>query len=452
MKNALFENIVIGSGPGGAIATCLLAEAGRETLLLEEGEAIGDNEIEPFSVAEMRRQYRNGGVTMAFGKPRVQYVEGATLGGGSEINSGLYYRLPDKVKSTWQEQFGLNLDGFEKHEEIVEKDISVSFSPHAPPPPSIKLREGAKALGWSCAEVPRWHRYDIDERQTMSRTYIPRAIAAGAKVQTGAKATRVSQNGNGWLVTLKNRQTIGCKRLFLAAGAIQTPLILQKSGLISAAKTLHMHPTIKVIAHFQDEVNSRDMGVPTHQIKQFDNIGIGCSISSPHYLSTSMLNRPDGLNVVRGDWKRLASYYAMIVPEARGVVRKLPLFDDAFVSIALSDNDLAALSIALKKLCEVLFAAGADRLYPSIDAMAPLTKPSDVDLIPDRLPRKQSALMTIHLTSSMIGEIDEWGALSYAKNLVISDASALPSAPGVNPQGVLLSLARRNITKFLEER
>ncbi|MDR1910882.1 MAG: GMC family oxidoreductase N-terminal domain-containing protein [Helicobacteraceae bacterium] len=451
MKNALFENIVVGSGPGGAIAACLLAEAKREVLIFEEGEAFDKNQIEPFSLDEMKLRYRNGGITMAFGKPRVQYVEGATLGGGSEINSGLYYRLPEAIKDRWQKEYGCELDGLEKHAEIIEKDICVSLMPRTLPITSLKLKEGADALGWKCVETPRWHDYKKDERQTASKTYIPRAIAAGAKVLSGAKAIRVQKNGDGWLVKLNNNQAIGCKNLFLACGAIQTPLLLQKSALIGASKTLHMHPTIKAIAHFPQDVNSRDMGVPVHQIKEFENISMGCSISSPHYLSTSMLGVSDGLSLVRGDWKHLASYYAMIVPEARGAVRKLPFFGDAFVSISLTRNDLKNLSIALKKLCEVLFAAGADALYPTIGGIKPLTERADIDKIPDILPVKQSALMTIHLTSSMIDFIDQWGALKSAKNLFISDASILPSAPGVNPQGVLLSLVRRNIAKFLKE-
>ena len=54
---------VIGSGPGGAITATLLAEAGREVLLVEEGPHLPLESCEPFSRQEMVQKYRNGGLT-----------------------------------------------------------------------------------------------------------------------------------------------------------------------------------------------------------------------------------------------------------------------------------------------------------------------------------------------------------------------------------------------------
>ena len=34
-------------------------------------------------------------------------------------------------------------------------------------------------------------------------------------------------------------------------------------------RSLHMHTTIKAIARFPEEVNSAEMGVPVHQVKEF---------------------------------------------------------------------------------------------------------------------------------------------------------------------------------------
>ena len=88
------EIVVIGSGPGGAITACLLAEAGRDVLLVEEGANLPLTSCEPFSMEEMVQKYRNGGQTVALGKNTISYVEGRCVGGGSEINSGLYHRTP----------------------------------------------------------------------------------------------------------------------------------------------------------------------------------------------------------------------------------------------------------------------------------------------------------------------------------------------------------------------
>ena len=88
------EVAIIGSGPGGAITACLLAEAGRDVLLIEEGPYLPLDSCLPFSREEMVLKYRNGGLTAALGRVKVQYVEGRCVCGGSEINSGLYHRTP----------------------------------------------------------------------------------------------------------------------------------------------------------------------------------------------------------------------------------------------------------------------------------------------------------------------------------------------------------------------
>jgi choline dehydrogenase-like flavoprotein len=119
---------------------------------------------------------------------------------------------------------------------------------------------------------------------------------------------------------------------------------------------------------------------------------------------------------------------------------------------------MASLSEALKNLCRLLFAAGASTLYPSVSGLSPLNNVDDLAILPAVLPASKTSLMTIHLISTMamagdasLGPVDEWGAVYAADNLYISDASILPSAPGVNPQGTLLALARRNMEHFLNK-
>jgi choline dehydrogenase-like flavoprotein len=64
--------------------------------------------------------------------------------------------------------------------------------------------------------------------------------------------------------------------------------------------------------------------------------------------------------------------------------------------------------------------------------------------------------MTIHLFSSCpMGEdqskcaTNSFGRVHGFKNLFVNDASLLCTAPGVNPQGSIIALARRNALKFL---
>ena len=101
------EVLVIGSGAGGATTAAVLAEAGFDVLIVEEGEWVDQGAVVPFSLEQMDRQYRSGGVTVALGLPSIAYTEGRCAGGGTEINSGLYRRPPEEVLDRWRVDFGI---------------------------------------------------------------------------------------------------------------------------------------------------------------------------------------------------------------------------------------------------------------------------------------------------------------------------------------------------------
>ena len=84
----MYDVIVIGSGPGGSSSACIFAEAGMSVLLIEEGHEIKQKKHRPFSLSEMDDKYRSQGVTVALGNPKINYIEGKVLGGGSEVNMG----------------------------------------------------------------------------------------------------------------------------------------------------------------------------------------------------------------------------------------------------------------------------------------------------------------------------------------------------------------------------
>ncbi|HEX8296467.1 MAG TPA: GMC family oxidoreductase N-terminal domain-containing protein, partial [Chthoniobacteraceae bacterium] len=157
------EVAIVGSGPGGASAAAIWAEAGADVSLFEAGPNSALNSCPPFSSAEMVQKYRHGGLTPAFGNPKIAYVEGRCVGGGSEINSGLYHRTPAEVLERWAAEFALEQSSvaeMQPHFEACERDLSVSFLQEPAPLASLKLAQGAAALGWSSQEVPRWFRSD----------------------------------------------------------------------------------------------------------------------------------------------------------------------------------------------------------------------------------------------------------------------------------------------------
>ncbi len=73
--------LVVGSGPGGALTAALLAEAGHDVMVCEDGPWVDYGEIPPYSLAQMTAQYRNHGLTAAVGRPPIVYERGAARAG-----------------------------------------------------------------------------------------------------------------------------------------------------------------------------------------------------------------------------------------------------------------------------------------------------------------------------------------------------------------------------------
>ena len=102
------------------------------------------------------------------------------------------------------------------------------------------------------------------------------------------------------------------------------------------------------------------------------------------------------------------------------------------------------------------FAAGATQLYPGIVGFPVMKSEEDLSRIPAELCRHRTNLMTVHLFSSCpMGEaseccaVDSFGEVHGSRNLLINDGSILCSAPGVNPQGSIMAIARRNALHFV---
>ncbi len=318
MSNPLdCDVLIIGSGAGGATTAVVLAEAGFDVLILEEGPYVAQGEVQPFSLEQMNRQYRSGGVTVALGLPSIAYTEGRCAGGGTEVNSGLYLRPPVEVVERWREQFqvrDLDADELYRLGAEIEADLSVGTVPGGvATPASEKLRLGAQRLGWQSNEIPRWMLYppngslDAARRQSMTETYLPRAQRAGARLLTDTRVDRLvvrnaaatSAEVTRLIGGTEQAEVIRFRHVFVCAGAIQTPALLQRSGLRgrNIGRSLAVHPTVKLAARFDEAINVPD-DVAVHQVKEFaPGISFGGSASQPGLVALSLSRSVEDVRV-----------------------------------------------------------------------------------------------------------------------------------------------------------
>jgi choline dehydrogenase-like flavoprotein len=466
--------LVIGSGPGGSVTASTLAARGMDVLLVEEGPNLRTDSCAQFSSEEIAQKYRSGGLNPALGSPNIPFVEGCCVGGGSEINSGLYHRTPPDVLAHWRDRYqvqGLEEKDLAPHFESCEMALHVQLNPGRLPAAAEKLKAGADRLGWKSREIPRWYKYSepvsreqkaAGKRQSMSETFVPALLEAGGRLLSGIRAEKLKWERGRWSVAAvrgKEQMQIEAQTVFLCAGAVQTPALLRRSGIHkNIGNSLAMHPTIKVSAVFDQEINSLEPEVPAHQVNEFSpRICMGCSVSSRAYLALAMTDYPELQETVRPNWKQMAIYYAMIQGPTTGTVRNVPFSTAPLVRYSLTRENMKSLSEGLRNLCRVMFAAGAKTLYPSISGFTPLTNEADLDRIPAELSARDTNLMTIHLFSScpMGEDLDRCAVNSFGKvhghtNLYVNDASLLCTAPGVNPQGTIMGIARRNAIHFAD--
>ncbi|MEY4361540.1 MAG: hypothetical protein RL391_846 [Actinomycetota bacterium] len=462
--------LVIGSGAGGAPTAALFAEAGLDVIIAEEGPWVDQGSVVPFSLEQMDRQYRSGGVTVALGLPSVAYTEGRCAGGGTEINSGLYRRPPQDVVARWRERWRideLDPDDIDELAREVEAEISVQPLPGPASAPSERLRLGAERLGWTHDESPRWMTYPTSDprqgqRQSMTRTYLPRSSRAGARLLTECRVDRLEMSADRVRSASVEfvggrRASISCRAVFVCAGAIQTPALLQRSGVRrNIGHSLAVHPTVKLAARFDEELNVPD-DVPVHQVKEFaPDLSFGGSASHPGLVALALLDQWEDFRDAVTAWREIAVYYAAITSQGRGRVIAVPGLRDPVVTYHLTRRDRALLRSGLSRLALLLLESGATEVYPSYRGAPRVTTRRELAKIEETFSASRASVMTVHLCSTVpMGEDhDRCGANSHGrihgfKNLFVNDASLLPDAPGVNPQGSVMAIALRNARHFL---
>lgn len=467
------EVLVIGSGAGGAPTGALLAEAGFDVIIVEEGAWTKQGDTVPFSLDQMERQYRSAGVTAALGRPSISYTEGRCAGGGTEVNSGLYRRLPEATRERWQANFSIvEFDG--DHLEPLFDEVEMALSVQtAPPgqtiPASEKMRLGASLLGWDHTETPRWIAYNQDanptpRRQSMTETYLPRAISAGARMLCEHRVNKiVHANGRATHAELTDDNgeplMISFDHVFVCGGAIQSPAILQRSGFRGLiGKGLAVHPTVKLAARFDEEINSVD-DVPVHQIKEFaPTLSFGGSASHPGLIALSLADNWAEMRNYITSWREMAVYYAAITSEGRGRVTAVPGMRDPVVTYRLTNRDRHLLSQGLSRLAIMMLESGAKEIFPSAKNSIVVRSRRDLAVASKAFNVNNASVMTVHICSTIpmgedrsVAPVNSFGKMHDVANIRVNDASLLPDAPGVNPQASVTAIAIRNARRFIEE-
>lgn len=477
--------LIIGSGAGGAVTALELASRGYDVLVVEEGRPPGDEPPNAGSTETMAHLYRHRGMTPILGHVPIAYVEGRCVGGSTEINSGFWHRPPPETLLRWKSQYDLahaSPDELRPHWEWAEAMLDVGLQEGPLPPSSEAFARGAIALDWAFHEVPRTA---AKARATspastagtrgpgpgMSRSLIPKVAAAGARLLTGCRVERLEVQGTRIVAARVTRChddgsteqiRVRADHVFICAGPTETPALLRRSGVVrNVGDSLRIHPMLKVAARFRDEMTGVPGALPLVQVTEFQpDLVLGGSFFSPGHLAMVLGDNWSLTRDLMQNMSQMACYYVGVRGTGLGRVRPSRVeAGRTNMRYALSDRDIWNLSSGVARLSTLLLKGGAVEVLPAVRGLPPILSELDaVRWLDEPLDRRACSLTTVHAFSSCpIGErrdrcaADSFGKLHGFENAYVNDASMVPDSPGVNPQGTIMSLARRNALHFCDD-
>ena len=146
----------------------------------------------------------------------------------------------------------------------------------------------------------------------------------------------------------------------------------------------------------------------------------------------------------------MATFGFMIQDTSRGEVRRSPL-GSPIVTYDMNDDDLARMQKGLEILSEVFLAAGARRVLPLIIGQQEIASKADLERLRARKLRAGDfEIAAFHpLGTCRVGVDPERSCVGPdheahdVAGLYVTDGSAVPSSPGVNPQMTIMAMALR---------
>ncbi len=272
---------VIGSGAGGGVAAAELAKRGLKVVVLEAGPGDQAADFDQQELSGMQRLYLDSALT-ATRDLGLSILAGACLGGGTTVNWQTCLRTPDDIRDEWADRSGCDVftsERFTRALDSVWTRLRVSTDETVVNGNNAPIRSGCDALGYSWTLInrnssgcsPEQCGYctfgcRIGGKQSTTVTYLRDAQCEGDTVIfTSCRANRITmRNGRatGVIAIARDAEgresslTVHAPRVVVAAGGIESPALLQRTGLPlrHVGRNLFLHPTTAVAGLYEQSV------------------------------------------------------------------------------------------------------------------------------------------------------------------------------------------------------
>lgn len=494
------DALIIGSGSGAGVVAHTLSKEGHKCLILEKGKYFHPTDLGFNDVEGLKEQYEQG-ATLVTNNQQFLILAGATFGGGSSVNWSACLKTPFKIRKEWYDEYGVDWAAdeffetcsnfvFDKMGATLE-GIDHSFTNRAILNGSEKLGYTAKPVAQNngghpnhdCGHCHLGCKYGI--KQGSANFWFRDAAENGCQFMEQVKVVRIlHKHGKAVGVLCKSLHTgeefkiSGPKKYIACGGSMNTPLVLQNSGFKNKniGANLKLHPSMCLLADFGKDIrmephNKSILTTVCTQADDYDGKAHGAKIEA-------LLHSPI-LEAVYFPWRNsdtsrrdllrynhLSAFLIITRDTSSGTLRadkNKP--DSIIVDYAINKFDREALAKSIIIAADIAYIEGAKEIiHPQSWVKGFVSnKPKDQRDINDKdyaKWREETSKVKLdaygcqygsahQMSSCRIsgkgpsqGACDTRGRLYECKNIYVADASALPTASGVNPMISTMTLAR----------
>jgi choline dehydrogenase-like flavoprotein len=476
------DYVVIGSGAGGATAAVTLARGGERVAIVEAGPWRDPNDYPQTVYGAMRDMLDAWGSNFTRGRAFWPIVQGSLVGGSTVINSAIAVRTPGDIFEQWERDHGVGgpamAEAMWRIQDDIERELSVEEVPEIALGRSNRLaRKGADGMGYDNHYMRRYVKgcrgdgqclqgCRSDRKQSLNRNFIPEVLTRGGSVTSCAPVARIlfeGQRAVGVVGRFRHPQTkerggeftVRAKKgVLVAASVTYSPLLLKRSGVKNRrlGKGFRAHPGAPVFGSYDEPV---DMTVGATQgwasIAHREKPGFKLeTLSLPlDMIAGRVAGTGKELMDRLTEFRHLAMWVQVCRAETVGEVKSTWSGQPA-VHYSLNREDMIRFREGLYTVAATHVAAGARAVLPTIFGMPYKLLPHEIHKLKAAPldPRAYVSVLSHLFGGCTMGNdpersvCDARGRVHGYEGLYISDASAIPTNLGVNPQHTIMALAR----------
>jgi choline dehydrogenase-like flavoprotein len=488
--------VIVGSGAGGGMMAAELAAAGKDVVVLEKGGYYSESDFNGREGDGLRQLYLRQG-TLSTSDLGMLMLAGSCLGGGTLVNWSTSLRTPPDVLEEWEREHGvtgLASAEFQRGFEVAEQRLGINTEDSEPNANNAALQRGCQELGYSWRRIPR-NASNCQQRcgycpfgcpygrkQSTMVAFLQDAHEQGARIVVRCAAERVLVEGGraaGVEATAldettgqRHKLTVRAPVVVVAAGAVESPALLLRSGLTNPniGRHLRLHPVVAAGGIYPEPIESWHGSLQTVLCDHFARLQGG------HGIRLEVMPAHPGLLALAVPWengqdhkqlmtrvRNVASFIVLTRDTGEGSVT-VDAQGDPVIAYWPNETDRGHLTRGLQELTRIILAGGGtgvvQMFQPKLMLEAEDGRPGAVpearlkaflaEIERRGIERNRVIVGTAHqMGTCRLGGSERTavanpdGEVYGVKGLYIGDASAFPSASGVNPMLTIYGLTYR---------